>query len=77
MTLVVQNVPSVVNRQNQHWVGRRGIINFRLQCDTFPCRLATGIPLKKGVPDPPQSMVRTPPLHLPGAILALKVSIKA
>jgi len=45
-------------------VGIRGILNFRLLRDAFPYWLARGIPLKEGVPYPPQSKVRTPPPHL-------------
>jgi hypothetical protein len=45
-------------------VGLRGIMNFHLVRDAFPCRLARGIPLKEGVPYPLQSKVRTPPPHL-------------
>jgi len=45
-------------------VGLRGILNFHLLRDAFPCRLARGIPLNEGVPYPLQSKVRTPPPHL-------------
>jgi hypothetical protein len=45
-------------------VGLRGILNFHLLRDAFPCRLAKGIPLKEGVPYPLQSKVRTPPPYL-------------
>jgi hypothetical protein len=31
-------------------VGLQGILNFRLQRDTFTYRLARGFPLKEGVP---------------------------
>jgi len=45
-------------------VGLRGIPNFHLPRDAFPCRLARGIPLKQGVSYPLQSKVRTPPPYL-------------
>jgi hypothetical protein len=45
-------------------VGLRGILNFHLQKDAFPYRLARGIPLKEGVLYPLQSKVRTPPPFL-------------
>jgi len=47
-----------------HSVGLQGILNFRLLRDAFPYRLATGIPLKEGVPYALQSKVRTPLPHL-------------
>jgi hypothetical protein len=56
-------------------VGLRGILNFRLLRDSFPYRLARGIPLKEGVPYPLEYKVRTPPPHLCGTILALQISI--
>ena len=58
-------------------VGLRKILNFRLLRDAFPYRLATGIPLKEGVPYPLQSKVKTPPPHLRCTILALQISINA
>src|SRR5258705_13321563 len=42
----------------------QGILNFRLLRDTFPYRLARGIPLKEEVSYHLQSEVRTPPPHL-------------
>jgi hypothetical protein len=56
-------------------VGLRGILNFHLLRDAFPCRLARGIPLKEGLLYPLQSKVRTPPPYLHCTILALKISL--
>jgi hypothetical protein len=45
-------------------VGLRRILNIHLLGDAFPSLLVRGILLKKGVPYPLQSKVRTPPPHL-------------
>jgi len=56
-------------------VGLRGILNFRLQRDPFPYRLARGISLPEGVPYPLQFKVRTPHLDLRWTIHALQISL--
>jgi len=66
-------VLSIVRINNS--VGLQGIINFPLLRDAFPFRLARGIPPKKGVPEPLQSKVRTPPAHLRCTILVLQISL--
>jgi len=58
-------------------VGLQGILNFRLLRDTFPYRLARGIPLKEGVSYPVQFKVRTPPPHHRWTILAVQISLNA
>jgi len=58
-------------------VGHRGILNIYLVRDTFPYRLARGIPLKEGVPYTLQSKVRTPPPHHRWTILVLQISLNA
>jgi hypothetical protein len=45
-------------------VGLWGIVNFHQLRDPFPYRLAGGIPLQEGVPNPLQSKVRTPHPYL-------------
>jgi len=50
MSLVLRNVRSLANRQNQQKAGPWGILNFPVMRDVFPDRLARGIPLKQGHP---------------------------